>query len=159
VTQERAGDGRKGHGMRRWRSAAALFWRSEPAPALALYLLLAAAEVAYVRLAGPAIGPGASVLVRLGGAVRDDSVGGLFAYAFFTWRMWLGGALSWTLSLAWKLLTAFTAVVAWHETGGPFLAGLVALTVASAIPLFAAAVLDRVDNPAGTGRLRAALPG
>jgi hypothetical protein len=36
--------------------------------------------------------------------------------------MWLGGALSWTLSLAWKLLTAWTTRPAPADSARPCLA-------------------------------------
>jgi hypothetical protein len=75
--------------------------------------------------------------------------------------MWLGGAISWTLSLCWKVLTVAAAVSAWHETGWPFAAGLIVLTVASALPLFADSVLTRADRTrvkALSGRARRTVP-
>jgi hypothetical protein len=100
--------------------------------------------------------------VTAGATVREDSIGGLFVYAWFTWRMWLGGAISWTLSLVWKVLTVIAIAVAWHEAGGPFLAGLLVLTIASAAPLFAPAVLDRVTHAhenARPAQVRRTVPG
>ncbi len=118
--------------------------------ALGLYLMLAVAEVGYVHVTGLLAGHGDSVTVSA--TVRDGSIGGLLVYAWFTWRMWLGGAISWTLSLLWKLLTVVATAFAWHEAGGPVLAGLLALTIARAAPPFAPAVLDRVTRASENAR-------
>ncbi len=119
-------------------------------------MLLAAAAVGYVHLTGHEASP------TVGATVRDDSIGGLFVYAWFTWRMWVGGSISWTLSLIWKLLIVIGTAVAWHDAGGPFLAGLVVLRIASVAPLFAPAVLDRVthanENPR-IAQVRRTVPG
>jgi hypothetical protein len=125
----------------RWKAALRVLWRTEPALALALYFLLAAASAGYVDLAG---GHLASSLGTL--TTRYMSIGGIAVYAFFTWRMWLGGGISWTLSVMLKLLCVVVTAIACYRAPGPFVVGLLALTLGSLVPLFAPAVLDRVSD-------------
>jgi hypothetical protein len=128
----------------RWTSAWKVFWRAEPAGALVAFLLLAAATTGYVDLCGGhlASGPGSlHTLIR-----QDASPGYLALYAFFCWRMWLGGGYSWTLSLVWKLGFAAAAADACYQAPGLLEFGLLALALAGLCPLFTAAVLDRVTD-------------
>jgi hypothetical protein len=150
--------------VRRWRAATAALWRAEPALALGLYFLLAVATVGYIHLFGPPLRTRAAQgMITWGLLTKYGAVWGLAEYAFFTWRMWLGGGLSWSLSLLWKLASVGAIAVACYRTPSPFLFGLLALTIAGVVPLFAPAVLDRVDNSGrqprswrGSRRFRAA---
>jgi hypothetical protein len=138
----------------RWKRASAVFWRAEPAPALVLYFLLMTATALYMHLAGGHI---ASSLGSLHSIIaRDVSAGGLAVYAFFVWRMWLGGGMFWSLSLGWQLLLLVVMVNACYRTPNLAVFGLLALALAGLVPLFAAAVLDRVSPPAKRATPRAA---
>jgi hypothetical protein len=130
-----------------------VLWRTEPAPALVLYFLLAAATGRYLHVVGPHFNSGLGSLHTL--ARRDASSAGLVVYAFFTWRIWLGSAVAWSLSLMWQLLLLVVTVNACWRTPDPALFGLVALTLASLVPLFAWAVLDRVSRRVEHKTLRA----
>jgi hypothetical protein len=133
--------------MNRWKAALAVLWRTEPAPALGLYFLLAVAQVSYIHLLGHySYVQGVRGSPSPAVVIKEGSDAGLFAYAFFTWRMWLGGATSCGLSLLWKLLMVGAAVMACYKTPSPFLFGLLTLSLASFVPLFASAVLDRVND-------------
>jgi hypothetical protein len=132
--------------VHRWRAATAVLWRTEPAAALVVYFLLAVAEVSYIHLAGPHLshhGPGLDSAAML---AKYGSVGGLAAYAFFAWRMWLGGSISWGLSLLWKLGAA--CVIGCYQAPSPFMFGLLALSLAGLVLLFTPAVLGRIDSSA-----------
>jgi len=130
--------------VERWTAAWKVFWRAEPALALVVYLLLAAATTGYVDLYGGHLASGLGSLRTL---IRQDSSPGYLAtFAFFAWRMWLGGGYSWTLSLVWKLIFAAGAADACYRAPGPFEFGLLALALAGLCPLFTAAVLDRVTD-------------
>jgi hypothetical protein len=131
--------------MHRWRAATAVLWRTEPAAALALYFLLAVATVGYIHLAGPHLGSQHG-LDTAAMPAKFGSVGGLSAIAFLTWRMWLGGNISWGLSLLWKLGATAAAAAACYQTPIPFNFGLLALSLAGVVLLFTPAVLERVDN-------------
>ncbi|HXW46250.1 MAG TPA: hypothetical protein VEL03_15795 [Streptosporangiaceae bacterium] len=121
--------------MTRWKAALGGLWRSEPAVPLVLYFLLAVATAGYISLAGGHLPSG-----------LDLPVGTLPVAAFFTWRMWLGGGYSWTLSVVWRLLSVVVSADACFRAPGLYVFGLLALTLASLLPLFAAAVLDRVTD-------------
>ena len=127
--------------MTRWKAALGGLWRSEPALPLALYFLLIAASTGYISLAGGHLPGGLRVP-----ADRDMSIGDLAVYAFLTWRMWLGGGYSWTLSVVGRLLFTVATVYGCYHAHDLFAFGLLALTLASLVPLFAAAVLDRVTD-------------
>jgi hypothetical protein len=141
----------------RWKRASAVLWQTEPAPALVLYFLLAVATAGYVDLVGGHFAGGLGSLHSLIG--RDASSGGLFMYAFFTWRIWLGGATAWGLSLLWKLVLLVVTVNACYRTPDLALFGLLGLLLAGLVPLFASAVLDRVTHPVRHATLRAAALG
>jgi hypothetical protein len=133
--------------MDRWTQAWKVFWRAEPALVLVVYLLLAAATTGYVDLCGGHLASGLGSLRTL---IRQDaSPAYLATYAFFAWRMWLGGGYSWTLSLVWKLGFAAAAAYASYRAPGLFEFGLLALALVGLAPLFAAAVLDRVTDRSG----------
>jgi hypothetical protein len=141
--------------VNRWRVALGTLWRIEPAPALGLYFLMSAAEVGYIHFVGlrfEHLGSDSAMV-----AVKYGSWGVLLPYAFFTWRMWLGGNISWTLSLLWKLFSVAAAAAACLQAPGLLTAGPLALSLASTAALFARAVLDRVDwrrQSAATPRAR-----
>jgi hypothetical protein len=139
--------------MDRWTRASAVLWRTEPAPALVLYFLLAAATAGYLHIVGAHFASGLGSLHTL--AVKAMSSAGLVIYAFFTWRIWNGGAVAWSLSLLWKLLFLVVTVNACYRTPDPALFGLLALCLASLVPLFAWAVLDRVSQPVEHATFRA----
>lgn len=139
--------------MNRWKRALAVLWRTEPAPALVLYFLLAAATSRYLHFFGAHFVSNLGSLHTL--ASRDATSAGLVVYAFFTWRIWLGGALAWSLSLLWQLLLLVVTVNACYRTRDPAMFGLLALSLASLVPLFASAVLHRVNQPAEHATRRA----
>jgi hypothetical protein len=126
----------------RWKTALANFWRREPAIALGLYFLLAVAVASCLRLGGH-LEDGNRLNSRSTWAL-DGSAAGLLWHAFFTWRMWLGGAMSWTISLLCSLVTVAAAASTFYQAPSLYLFGLTALSLAGVVPLFASAVLDRV---------------
>jgi hypothetical protein len=101
----------------RWKQAWAELWRTEPAPALVLYFLLAAATAGYVHIAGVHFASGLGSPHTL--IDRDGSTAGLVTYAFLTWCIWLGGSRSWSLSLLWQLLVLVVTVNACYRTPEP----------------------------------------
>jgi hypothetical protein len=141
--------------MRRWKPALATLWRTEPAFALGLYFLLAVAQVGYLQLAGSHLG--ASQPGRLAGTVlaREGPAGSLVLYAYFTWRMWLGGYICWTLSLVWRLTLVVAALIACYRAPGLFILGLLGLNLAGVMLLFMPAVLRRVDRSDQAAQIRA----
>jgi hypothetical protein len=122
--------------------------------ALVLYFLLITATAGYTHLVGGHIGTSRGSLHSL--IARDFSGRGLAIYAVFTWRMWVGGAISWSLSVLWQLVLLVVTVNACWRTPNPALFGLLALVLAGLVPLFAAAVLDRVSPPAKRAKPRVA---
>lgn len=150
--------------MPRWKAALRRLWQTEPAAALVSYFLLSAADIAYIHLAGGTFlaayrdswAAQRFTLTPAGGG--GALAGGLLVYAYFTWRIWLGGYIAWTLSLLWKFVGIVAAASACFMASGAFTAGLLVLSTASLLPLFAVAVLTRAERPSrrsAARRLRA----
>jgi hypothetical protein len=139
--------------VNRWKPAIAQFWRAEPAAPLALYCLLAAAQLGYIHLTVVA-------LHQSFGSLRDDIMivhpwRVLMISVYLAWRIWLGGGISWTLLVIWGVLQIVRSVgLAWGATGSPFALGMLPFSAACLVLLFMPAVLDRASD-AGRIKLRA----
>jgi hypothetical protein len=129
----------------RRKAALGVLWRSEPICALMVYLLLAAARVGWIDLLG---GHDRDLLPYVSsgdGRLSEGSAFGLLVYAYFVWRMWIGGNIAWTLSLLWTLGLTAAGCAACYQAPSLFSLGLLALSAASLLPLLSSAVLRRVD--------------
>jgi hypothetical protein len=136
--------------MNRWKSATARFWRAEPDAPLALYCLLVAAELGYIHLT-------AFSLHQSIGFTGDHFIfvhpwWTLLISVYFAWRIWLGGAISWTVLVISGVLQVVASLgLAWAATGSPFALGILPFGAACLVLLFMPAVLDRAS---ATGRLK-----
>jgi hypothetical protein len=133
----------------RWKSATVQFWLAEPAAPLALYCLLVVAQLGYIRLT-------VFGLHRSIGFPHDDFMivhpGWVLISVYFAWRIWLGGAISWTLLVISGVLQIVASVsLAWGATGSPFALGMLPFSAACLVLLFMPAVLDRASD---AGRLK-----
>lgn len=139
--------------MNHWKPATAQFWRTEPAAPLALYCLLVAAQLGYIHLT--VFGLHQSI-----GFLRDDFMvvhpwQALLISVYLAWRIWLGGAISWTLLVIWGVLQIVAGLgLAWEATGSPFALGMLPFSAACLVLLFMPAVLDRASD-AGRLKIRA----
>jgi len=131
--------------VNRWKSATAQFWRAEPAAALALYCLLVAAQLGYNHLTVFGLHQGIGlrredIMIAHPGQV-------MLIFVFLTWRIWLGGAISWTLLVISGLLQIVESVgLAWGATGSLFALGMLPFSAAGLMLLFMPAVLDRASD-------------
>ena len=135
--------------MNRWKSATARLWRAEPALPLVLYCLLVVAQVGYVRLI--MFGFHQSIGPRKVDLLISHPARTLLVSVFLAWRVWLGGAISWTLLVFWGVLGVAASVI-WALTGSPFAVGSLPISAACLVLLFMPAVLDRAADP---GQLKA----
>jgi hypothetical protein len=147
--------------VHRWRRAFHTLWRQEPACALALYFALAIVTVGYVRRFGGAYDHGYGIRFLTNGADHlvtwEGSAAALAEFAWFTWRMWLGGYICWTLSVLYRALLFLGAVAYCAGHPNAFLVVLAALNLASLYPLFTLAVLSRVDRTDSLGQQRSSV--
>jgi hypothetical protein len=142
--------------MDRWRRALRGLWHQEPAFALAVYFALAIITVSFARRFGGGYDQGHGIRFLTNGTdqlvLQEGRVGGLLEFAWFTWRMWLGGYICWTLSVLYKALLFIGAVAYSASHPSLILVGLAALNLASLYPLFTWAVLSRVDRTDSLGQ-------
>lgn len=132
-------------GKGRWTVALRALWRAEPLCALAAYFALAAVQVANFAVLG-SHHRGLLAAARFGPLhFGEGSAAGLIVYAYFVWRMWIGGYIAWTLSLVWALTLVVAGAHALYQAPDLFTACLLAINAASLLMLLTRAVLDRVD--------------
>ena len=139
--------------MNRWKSATAQFWRAEPAAPLAIYCLLVVAQFGYIHLT-------VFDLHRSVGFPHDDFAivhpgWGVLISVYLALRIWLGGAISWTLLVISGVLQTVASIgLAWGAAGSPFALGMLPFSAACLVLLFMPAVLDRASD-AGRLKIRA----
>ena len=140
----------KGRHVNRWKFATAQFWRAEPAAPLALYCLLVVAQLGYVHLTMLGLDrrvglPGDHFMIAHPWPVLLISV-------YLAWRIWLGGAISWSaLVIASVLQVAASLGLAFAATGSLLALGMLPFSAACLALLFMPAVLDRASS---SGRLK-----
>jgi hypothetical protein len=105
-----------------------------------LYCLLVVAQVGYVHLI--VFGFHQSIGPRKVDLLISHPARILLVSVFLAWRVWLGGAISWTLLVSWGVLE-IAASVTWALSGSPFAIVPLPMSVACLVLLFMPAVLDR----------------
>jgi hypothetical protein len=141
--------------MDRWTSATAQFWRTEPGRPLLTLVVLIIAQAAFLHLAGRVLHHGSAYTsgpVTVGRA--QNAAGAILLPAWFTWRIWRGGHISWFLSLVPVLAGLLTSAVgSWHEPG-VVLAGCLLFYLAFTALLLMPPVLQHGSQPPHTRRAR-----